>query len=115
MTAAVSSPMWSDIDASSSIVFCIGMHDLGGTPDGQEPGQTVSQLNSVKAAVPLSDAFAVASLSDFMGRHDYRYRLTAPGDVTLASLRRHPAVMLGGLDNVWTMKLIQNLPYSLLR
>jgi hypothetical protein len=63
--------------------------------------------------VVYSDMLATLNIVDVLAAHhsDYRVRLT--NATTLEDLRHGPAILIGGLDNPWTMRALAPLPYHL--
>jgi hypothetical protein len=61
--------------------------------------------------VVFSDALAALRISNWMAvpNRELRYRLTS--STTLDDLRQGPNVLIGGLDNHWTLRAISHLPY----
>jgi hypothetical protein len=63
--------------------------------------------------VSLSDLQALLRIVKLLDRRDITYRVQPAGSTTFADLRQGPTVLLGGLDNPWTMRAQQNLRFGL--
>jgi hypothetical protein len=63
--------------------------------------------------VSLSDLQALLRVVRLLDRKDITYRVQSAGSTTFADLRQGPTVLLGGLDNPWTMRAQRNLRFGL--
>jgi hypothetical protein len=63
--------------------------------------------------VSLSDLQALLRLVRLLDHRDVSYRVQPAGSTTLADLRQGPTVLLGGLDNPWTLRAQKNLRFGL--
>ena len=61
--------------------------------------------------VPLSDIVSYSKLTDLLTRRSLPYRTKSSVDATLDELRSGPVVLLGGFNNLWTMRLASALRY----
>lgn len=61
--------------------------------------------------VVFSDVLAMTRISDFLSAHhvDTRYRLNTA--ISLDDLRQGPVVLVGGMDNQWTLRQLDHLRY----
>lgn len=63
--------------------------------------------------VTLSDLQALLRIVRLLDHKGAAYRVQPASSTSLADLRQGPAVLLGGLDNPWTMRAQQNLRFRL--
>jgi hypothetical protein len=63
--------------------------------------------------VSLSDLQALLRIVTMLDHKNITYRVQSAGGTTFAELRQGPAVLLGGLDNSWTLRAQQNLRFGL--
>lgn len=63
--------------------------------------------------ITLSDLQALLRVVKLLDRKDAVYRVQPASATSLADLGQGPAILLGGLDNPWTMRAEQNLRYRL--
>lgn len=63
--------------------------------------------------VSLSDLQALLRVVRLLDHKGAAYRVQSASSTTLTDLRQGPAVLLGGLDNPWTMRAQQNLRFGL--
>ena len=62
--------------------------------------------------VPVSDIVSYSEITDLLTRRTHVYRTKGSADTTLEDLRQGPVILIGGLDNVWTKRLVALLRYS---
>ncbi len=63
--------------------------------------------------VTLSDLQALLRIVRFLDHKGAAFRVQPASSTSFADLRQGPAVLLGGLDNPWTMRAQQNLRFRL--
>jgi len=63
--------------------------------------------------VSLSDLQALLRIVRLLDHKGINYRVQPASSISLADLRQDPAILLGGLDNPWTMRAQQNLRFGL--
>jgi hypothetical protein len=122
--------LWAPLlNSPKSVLFCVPT-DVGkkrgpaGEPDPQDTGvqerrlqssnpngPTFLDFESLGENVVYSDMLAALRISSVLAvnRHDYRAKLNVY--TTLEDLRQGPAVLIGGLDNQWTMRALAPLRY----
>jgi hypothetical protein len=61
--------------------------------------------------VVFADALAMTKIVDVLVRAKREYQIRLSGDTTLDDLRQGPSVLVGGLDNAWTLRVIARLRY----
>jgi hypothetical protein len=86
------------------------------TPDANASGQasrsaTFFDYETLAENVVFSDALATLRISNLLSthNHDFRYRLTT--STTLDDLRQGPDILIGGLDNRWTLRALAPLRF----
>ena len=116
--------LWAPVLSSPrSILFCVPT-DVGkkrgpiGEPDAADPpaspargSGTFLDYEALGENVVYSDMLAALSIENVLAvhRHDYRVRLNVA--TTLEDLRQGPAILIGGLDNQWTMRALTGLRF----
>jgi len=63
--------------------------------------------------VSMQSASAIASLAGMIERNGATTRLQPSATTPLTELRERPAILLGGFNNEWSMRLLDPLPYHL--
>ncbi len=109
------------IAATSPALIVIGVHTLDSTghdipPDvndtaSHQPSQSMLATMINSDMLPVGDLVSYSKITDLLTRHGRAYDTLASTDATLDDLRHGPVILVGGLDNVWTMRLISKLRY----
>ena len=78
---------------------------------GSASGQTFLDYEALGENVVFSDMLATMRISNVLAvnRHDYHAKLNVY--TNLEDLRQGPAVLIGGLDNQWTMRALAPLRF----
>ncbi|MCU1249551.1 MAG: hypothetical protein JWQ49_2580 [Edaphobacter sp.] len=114
---------WRPIIASGTpALIVIGVHSLderghdeptkiheSSMQDGQE-NMLAAMVRS--DMVPVSDIVSYSEITDLLTRRTHVYRTKGSADTTFEDLRQGPVILIGGLDNVWTKRLVALLRYS---
>ncbi len=61
--------------------------------------------------VVFSDALATVKIANLLALHPREFRIKLNVATTLDDLRQGPVVLIGGLDNQWTLQAIAHLPF----
>ena len=88
-----------------------GVYGGGGQALPSQPGRTFLDYEALGENVVYSDMLATLNIVDVLvaNRRDYRVRLHVA--TTLDDLRQGPSVLVGGMDNQWTMRALQPLRF----
>jgi hypothetical protein len=62
--------------------------------------------------VPVSDIVSYSEITDLLTRRNHVYRTKGSADTTFEDLRQGPVILIGGLDNIWTRRLVAPLRFS---
>lgn len=106
---------------SNNALIVIGVHfldstgktlptDSDGTPVHDRTENALSSMQS-SDMVPLSDIVSYSKLTDLLTRRSLAYRTKGSADTTFDELRPGPVILIGGFDNIWTMRLTSRLRY----
>jgi hypothetical protein len=114
--------IWKPTLASKSpALIVIGVHTLDSNgrdippdinadfPHDQQQSMLSAMIHS--EMLPVSDLISYSKITDLLTQHGQAYRTKGSTDTTLDELREGPVVLIGGLDNVWTMRLTSKLRY----
>jgi hypothetical protein len=66
---------------------------------------------SVRPNLSLEDTNIAVRIAGQLERHDAHYQLVSSAEVTFDEMRTGPAILIGALDNIWTTRLMQKLPF----
>ena len=111
----------STLAASTPALIVIGVHSIDAngknlpTDSYSSPAHTIP-LTSFSSMVrydmaPVSDIVSYSRMTDLLGTRTHTYRTIASTDATLQELRHTPVILIGGFDNIWTMRLTQTLRF----
>ncbi len=114
---------WQPVIASGTpALIVIGVHSLdergqdeptkihaSSIRDGQE-NMLTSMVRS--DMVPVSDIVSYSEITDLLTRRTHAYRTKGSADTTFEDLRQGPIILIGGLDNIWTKRLVAPLRFS---
>ena len=122
--------LWAPMLASQRpILFCIPTdvgqrHGLSGEPQTFNSGSASSSELSTNASDPTfldyealgqnvvySDMLATLHIANVLTNHQRDYRTKPNVSTTLEDLRQGPAILIGGLDNPWTMRSLRDLRF----
>jgi hypothetical protein len=125
--AAVSSILWRDHARNKApqlwnafenskvpVLICLGAHDIpiSNAPSTPEMA-TFSELILHKETIPVDDAIVLTAMASQLGKLGVPFRVAVADQVSLTDFRRQPAVLIGALDNIWTLRLTQDLRYRI--
>lgn len=113
---------WSPILSSGQpVLIVMGVHSLGPQGDiatdqaaaGSTGNGPQNMLDSMTEwdMVPISDIASYSKLTDLLTRASRSYRLKGSSETSLEELRQGPVVLIGGLNNIWTLRLTSGLRY----
>jgi hypothetical protein len=104
------------------VLICVGAKTLPVAPFEQYKKE-VEQLIEGQAEPPqrpqsgyrpilaLSDVTTTAMLTGFLSKHNVRYAVQDASVLTLADLRGGPLILVGALNNPWTLRLTSRLRF----
>jgi len=115
------------LDSSSSVLLCVGQRQfMGSSPETTQ--QSISDLpraNDSSAVITLfkfyylgsqnvafHDVTTLARLTGLLQAKGKSYRLRGESSTSFADLRDGPVVLVGALDNDWTMRLTGAMRFS---
>ena len=110
------------LHAEAPALIVLGVHSFG--PDGKDtagqntvPVADADAKQSMLAAmtstnmVPLSDVASYSQITDLLVRHTHPYRTQSSAETTFGQLQPGPVILIGGLDNAWTLRLTAPLRF----
>jgi len=108
--------LWSPILDEPGQVQLV-MADLSASLNNPQRPQSGALLDLLRMGemVNYRDSLAQTELVAFLARHNKPYRLELSSNATYPELQRSAIVLVGGLDNVWTMRVTERLRFHLVR
>jgi len=100
---------WQPITSGSGrVTYC-----LGEPVDATDREQIdLSQGMPLNGGLDVSDVITLAqSIAPLVPRHD-AFRVVSASGTEFAQLREGPDVLIGAFDNIWTMRVTQDLPFG---
>lgn len=122
--------LWAPVlNSRAPVLFCIPTvagvsrfplqsSELAGTPDGSQgavatpTGPSFRDFENLGQNVVYSDMLAILSMTNILAAHHRQYHAKLNVVTTLEDLRQGPTILVGGLDNQWTLRAMVNLPYT---
>ena len=112
---------WQSFTPANNTLIVMGVHfsDATGKALPADPGASVvrneqqTALSAMVASdmVPVSDLVSYSRITDLLVRRSVAYRTKSSTETTLDELRLGPVVLIGGFNNIWTMRLASKLRY----
>lgn len=99
---------WAEFAGSSNRIFIV-MPVIGS--DNIKGSDAQSRSVSVSPNLSLEDTNLAVRIAGQLERHEVHYQLVSSSEVSFDELRTAPSVLIGALDNSWTMRLTRNLPF----
>ncbi len=103
---------WNPItSAPGPITYCLGEP----ADTSQADRMNMSQGRPLNGGLDASDVTTLArSIVPLVPRHN-EFRVVSASQTDFAQLREGPVVLIGAFDNVWTMRITQDLPFGFTR
>jgi hypothetical protein len=94
--------------ASTRVTYCLGM-----PADATDPAHISRAQNvPIYGGLDTSDVITLArSITPLAPRHD-AFRIVSASQTPFSQLRESPFVLIGAFDNIWTMRITQDLPFG---
>ncbi len=109
------------LHSETATLIVLGVHTLG--PDGKDlsPASHASSastkgesmLSSMTNAdmVPVSDVISYSAIVEMLSRNAHPFRTQSAAATSFEQLQRGPVIFIGGLDNLWTLRLTSGLRF----
>ncbi len=106
--------LWNSfLHPGSPVLVCIDTHRLPIPGSASTEGQTFVDMVLRKQIIALDDAAVLSSLGAMLGKKDIPFRVVGAEQTSLSDLRRQPVILIGAIDNQWTIRLTASLPYRI--
>ena len=99
---------------NTPILICVDTHDLHlpNTTSSLDGQRLVDQVLH-KQILALDDVAVVSSMAGILGKKDIPFRVVGASQTSLTEFRRQPVILIGAIDNKWTLLLSQSLRYRI--
>jgi len=118
---AGTSKLWQPLLATKgTCMIVLGVHSFDTDGKDQSPASSAtlparpkSMLASMlhSEMVPVSDVVSYGYLTNLLTRNNHAYTTRSASAITFDQIRSQPAILVGGFDNIWTIRLTANLRY----
>ena len=102
------------VHAKVPVLVCIDTHNLQPLAPDQFPDRDrFVNLVLRRQIISLDDAAILSSMASELGKKGIPFRVVGAELTSLEDLRRQPVILIGAIDNKWTLRLTQNLRYRI--
>lgn len=110
---------WEPLSGETPVFVVLGDHTVGAAGNALRasqgaavnPSEDVLRLMNEHEQVTVSDVTSLFTVTEFLSRHGKTYTAAGAGGASFDDLRKGPVLLFAGLDNRWTMRLTEHLPY----
>ena len=95
--------------SKASVLVCLGTHDFFAA--NPAPAATTEDVVMREETLPIDDISVVTSMARLLGNKGIPFRLAAAQQTSLTDLQAQPVILIGAVDNKWTLQLTQALRY----
>lgn len=96
------------------VLICLGEHDIPGPVFPSASNQpTIADFSLHKQMIPVDDAIVIAALANQLGKRGIPFRLAGAEQISFTDFQRQPVILIGAVDNKWTLRLTQGLRYPI--
>jgi hypothetical protein len=116
--AANAADVWTPIRSSANPVTLVlaDVSKVALQPAARETGDT-SVLVHIRdnRLVDFNDSVALGNLAGALGHWNLPYKISLSSETSFEELQHGPTILIGAVDNPWTMRFLEPLPYSVVR
>jgi len=104
------------LHSNAPVLICLGTHNLTSRNTQANP-ETERFIDLVlhNEIIPVDDVTVITSMASLLGKKGIPFRVVGAGQTSLTDLRRQPVILIGGVNNRWTLRLTQDLRYRIER
>ena len=99
------------LESKAPVLVCLGTHDLPVQGAAFAPGTEDVVMRT--ETIPIDDATVLTSMAKSLATQGIPFRLVAAEQVSLTDLEAQPVILIGAVDNKWTLQLTQDLRYRI--
>ncbi|HEV2326099.1 MAG TPA: hypothetical protein VGS10_19325 [Terracidiphilus sp.] len=99
------------LGAKAPVLVCLGTHDFA-VAKTTPPAETEDVVMR-EETIPIDDATVLASMARSLASKGIPFRLVAAEQASLTDLQLQPVVLIGAVDNRWTIQITQSLRYRI--
>jgi len=108
-------------DGPSTVTYCLGepakmvdegsIHTLDAPKDSSKPVPLYFNLH-YSGLLALADVVTLTRTTAALETRHKAFRVAPASDVSFAEIREGPSVLIGGFDNIWTLRITQGLRFG---
>ena len=102
---------WQPVIKAGPALVCVGTWSVSSVVSDQ-PGESALPIHDL---LPMTDAVAFSRVTAFLGGAHGPFRVESAKATTLSDLTRQPVVVIGAIDNQWTLRLTDPLRFHFVR
>jgi hypothetical protein len=99
------------VSSKTPVLVCLGTQDISNA--AATSSQETEDVVMRKDTIPIDDVSVVSSLARLLGNMGVRIRVAAADQTSLTDLQSQPDILIGSVDNQWTVRLAQTLRYRI--
>jgi hypothetical protein len=105
------SQMWYPLlNSPAPVLLVVGQPHL---PQTGTPTTNSAYDHGPATELELPDAIAMAHLCAMLDAHRHLYQIVGVNSASLSDLRKGPAILVGGANNPWTLRILRPLRFSI--
>lgn len=105
------SQMWYPLlNSPAPVLLVVGQPHISQTGT---PTTNSAYEHSLASELELPDAIAMAHLCAMLDAHHHLYQIVGVNSASLSDLRKGPAILVGGANNPWTLRILRPLRFSI--
>ncbi|MGP8246859.1 MAG: hypothetical protein ACLQVN_20370 [Bryobacteraceae bacterium] len=100
------------LNSPGPILICVGGSSVAGEPIKPDSDRTiVDQRRSISNMMTFTEALTLSRISGILIRRRKPFQVQRASNTPLALLRSNPAVLIGSFNNVWVLRLNQQVRF----
>lgn len=100
------------LESKTPVLVCLGTHDL--PLSNPAPAAGTEDVVMRTETIPIDDATVLTAMAKSLATKGIPFRLVAAAQTSLTDLEAQPVILIGAVDNKWTLQLTQALRYRIM-
>jgi hypothetical protein len=102
------------LGSSNTVLFCLGIPPGVQQRSFPDPGNVTlgAAHQNMAGTIGLGDAITLARVTSLLGSRGKAFSVRSELNSTLDDLRTGPAILIGGFNNDWTMRLTRDMRFT---
>ncbi len=103
------------LSSSTPPMICVADLAYFMKPDSNSDSSSLKYALATKNHLALADVVALAHVAGILEPRGKKISLLISSSATFTDLRQHPTILIGGMDNQWTIRLTKSLRYRIVQ